>query len=88
MATTTIRVQRPDGTIEAIVKQMAITGSKLRSQYEDATRAAGRGEIIGWEVRQETVRRTADRSLYARGGKACRGCGRMGDDGECGLGEY
>lgn len=89
-ATTIIRVARPDGTIDAIERSGHITHRPARLAMETATREAGRGEIIGWELRGSEramgSQRTANRGLYARGQARCRGCGRVGDDGACGLG--
>lgn len=91
--TTTIRVRRPDGTIEEIVKPGTIIEAATRRKFEDATRSAGRGEIIGWQVNgartaPAQTQRTASHGLYRRDQARCKGCGRIGDDGECGFGTY
>lgn len=59
---TRIKVQRPDGTIEIVTRPGTITDRKLREQMAEATRNAGKGEIIGWEIVGQPVRSTvADR---------------------------
>lgn len=93
MQVTVIRVRRVDGTIENVERSGHITDAATRRKFEAATRAAGRGEIIGWELRGPRRRsvvsqRTASHGLYARDRRVCKGCGRIGDDGNCGLGDY
>ena len=69
MRTTEIRVQRPDGTIETTARAGWIDRA-VREQMRQATRAAGRGEILDFTER--------DGSHSAKGdghSAPCRHCG-------------
>lgn len=89
MQQTQITIQRPDGTTETVTKPGTITSQSVRRQMTSATRAAGRGEIIGWQiVGQAPTGPTAQQILYGRNRATCKGCGRVGCDGDCGRGNY
>lgn len=47
---TQIKIQRPTGEIEIVIKPGAIVSNDLRQRMIDATRNAGKGEIIGWTI--------------------------------------
>lgn len=86
---TRITVRRPDGSTEIVAKPGTIIAPAMRRKMEQATRDAGRGEIVGWEIiGQPASGPTMRQVLYGRDRTRCRGCGRIGDDGECGLGNY
>lgn len=49
---TKITVRRPDGTTEIVERPGTITDMAMRRKMEQATKAAGKGEIIKWEIVQ------------------------------------
>jgi hypothetical protein len=47
---TRITVRRPDGTTEIIERPGTIIDAGVRRKMTEATRAAGKGEIIDWQI--------------------------------------
>ena len=47
MTKTEITIERPDGTTEKVTKDGAFN-LKQRAQITEATKTAGRGQIVGW----------------------------------------
>ncbi len=47
---TQITIQRPDGTIETVIRPGLITSPSMRRKMTQATRGAGRGEITRWHT--------------------------------------
>ena len=88
MATTTphteIRVRRTDGSIETIVRPGTIIDPQVREQMTEATRVAGRGEIIGWTV-IGTITMTANPRWQRRQGCRVKGCQVWTEDQGCSL---
>ncbi len=62
---TQIRIQRPDGTIETVIRPGLITSPVMRRKMTQATRQAGRGEIVGWQTVTHTTKQQGCR-LYTR----------------------
>jgi len=86
---TQITVKRPDGTTEIIEKPGTVLDAAMRRKFEAATKAAGRGDIIRWEIVGKPPTGPSDRQILyggTRTDRRCRGCGQVDDDGECGLG--
>src|SRR3990170_1881114 len=50
---TKVTIERPDGSTEVVVREYIPV--QMRAKATDATRQAGRGEIIGWEYVEEAT---------------------------------
>lgn len=91
---TTITVRKADGAVTTIERQAVFSAERRAAFAADALAKFG-AEVIGWAERGglvapiEEPRSTAgNRRQRAADTHRCRGCGRIGDDGECGLGDY
>jgi hypothetical protein len=78
MTMTEITIQRPDGNTEKVTKEGAIN-LKLRGQMEQATKAAGRGQIIGWCEYVQPVKRWATKTHCCSHWTKDQGCPLHGD---------
>lgn len=98
---TIIRVRKADGSVKDVERAGHITDPGERASIAASAVKLG-AEVIQWRLigsapRQETAsgraRQRVDRyNARPRSNSAdtarCKGCGRIGDDGECGLGHY
>lgn len=98
---TIITIRKADGT-EKTVEREGVFGAEKRVEWAANAAAKFGVEVVKWETvypqpvrpvivsgraRQRYNRYNAQRSNSANA-QVCRGCGRRGDDGECGLGHY
>lgn len=87
-STTRITVRRLDGSTEVVTKPGAITDRGLRQRMVHATRAAGRGEIVAWEIvaPAPTPEQRAWDAWQRAAGAAETAFDRRFDDGGTGIG--
>ena len=88
--TTAITIRKPDGTTKTLERPCAFSAAEREAWAADARTRFG-VEVVAWEERGGPAYRplsdTRPRALMDDP-RRCRGCGRVGDDGECGLGDY